>query len=49
VCREKVVVKLAGEIVIRNAVLRIDSSSDRVSAKCRRCKTWVDLPLRLVG
>jgi DNA-directed RNA polymerase subunit RPC12/RpoP len=48
-CREKVLVKLPGEIVIRNAILRVDSPSGDVSLKCPRCRTWVDVPLRYVG
>jgi DNA-directed RNA polymerase subunit RPC12/RpoP len=49
VCRMKVVVKLPGEIVIHNAILRIDSMTERVSAKCPRCKSWVEVPLRFLG
>lgn len=49
VCRMKVVVKLPGEIVIHNAILRVDSMTERVSAKCPRCKSWVEVPLRYLG
>jgi hypothetical protein len=49
VCRAKVVAKLPGEVVIRNAILRVDRTTGRVSAKCARCKRWVDVPLRYVG
>lgn len=45
-CRAKVLVKLPGEVIIRNAILRVDSPTGRVSAKCARCKTWVEVPLR---
>jgi hypothetical protein len=48
-CRTKVVVKLAGEVVIRNAILKVDAETHRVTAKCPRCKSWVEVPLRFVG
>lgn len=48
-CRSKVVTRLPGEVVIRNAILKVDASTDRVTAKCPRCKAWVDVPLRFVG
>ena len=47
-CRDKVVVGSATEIVVHNAILRVDRSTGRVSAKCRRCKGWVEVPLRYV-
>ena len=47
-CRSKVVVEHGGEVVIHNAILRVDAQSDRVTAKCPRCKAWVDVPLRFV-
>ena len=49
VCRLKMVVRASGEVVIRNAILRVDSVTGRVSAKCPRCKSWVEVPLRFVG
>ena len=49
VCGAKVVVENAGEIVIKNAILRVDSASGRVSAKCSRCKAWVAVPLTYTG
>ena len=48
-CRDKVVVDRASEVMIHNAILRIERPSGRVSAKCRRCKAWVDVPLRYLG
>jgi uncharacterized metal-binding protein YceD (DUF177 family) len=36
------------DTVIRNAILRIDHAG-QVAAKCARCKTWVEVPLRYVG
>jgi DNA-directed RNA polymerase subunit RPC12/RpoP len=49
VCRDKVVVKSPREILIRNAILRVDALTGRVTAKCGRCKSWVEVPLRYVG
>jgi hypothetical protein len=48
-CRDKVVVDRSSEVVIHNAILRIDRPSGRVTAKCRRCKAWVEVPLRYLG
>jgi hypothetical protein len=49
VCGAKVVVKNRDEIVIKNAILRVDGASGRVSAKCSRCKAWVAVPLTYTG
>ena len=48
-CRDKVVVERADEVVVHNAILRIDRPSGRVTAKCRRCKAWVEVPLKFLG
>jgi uncharacterized protein with PIN domain len=48
-CRDKVVVERDNEIVVHNAILRVDRASSRVTAKCRRCKAWVEVPLKFVG
>ena len=48
VCGAKVVVKSAGEVVIKNAILKVDGASGRVSAKCH-CKAWVAVPLMYTG
>jgi len=37
------------EVVIRNAILKVDAASGRVTAKCPRCKSWVEVPLKYVG
>jgi hypothetical protein len=42
------VVASPDDTVIRNAILRVDRGG-RVAAKCARCKTWVEVPLRYVG
>src|ERR1700730_11517530 len=49
VCGAKVVIKGADEVVIKNAILRVDGSSGRVAAKCSRCKAWVAVPLVYTG
>ena len=49
VCRAKVVVALQNEVVIHNAILKVDPATGRVSAKCARCKAWVQVPLRYTG
>ena len=49
VCGAKVVVKSPGEVVIKNAILRVDRSSGRVAAKCCHCKAWVAVPLTYTG
>ena len=48
VCRTKLVSRQGDEVIIRNAILRVDAPSGRVEAKCTRCKSWVDVPLRYV-
>jgi DNA-directed RNA polymerase subunit RPC12/RpoP len=47
-CRDKIVVRIAGEVLVRNAILRVNDGGG-VTAKCSRCKTWVDVPLRYTG
>ncbi|HEU5193683.1 MAG TPA: hypothetical protein VFW70_02995 [Methylomirabilota bacterium] len=37
------------EVVIRNAILKVDAPTGRVTAKCPRCKAWVEVPLKYVG
>src|SRR5215470_196338 len=37
------------EVIIRNAILRVESATGRVAAKCARCKSWVEVPLRYVA
>lgn len=46
VCRAKVVVTLQNEVVIHNAIIKVDPTTGRVTAKCVRCKAWVLVPLR---
>ncbi len=48
-CRDKLVVERDNEVVVHNAILRVDRPSGRVSAKCRRCKAWVEVPLKFIG
>ena len=47
-CRSRMVDQSPDDTVIRNAILRVDRAG-RVAAKCARCKTWVEVPLRYVG
>jgi len=49
VCRAKVVVTLQNEVVIHNAIIKVESLTGRVTAKCARCKAWVQVPLRYTG
>jgi len=49
VCGSKVVIRGMDEVVIKNAILRVDASSGRVTAKCSRCKAWVAVPLMYTG
>ena len=49
VCRAKVVVALQNEVIIHNAILKVDAETGRVTAKCARCKAWVQVPLRYTG
>jgi hypothetical protein len=37
------------ELLVRNAILKVDGASGQVTAKCARCKTWVEVPLRYTG
>lgn len=49
VCRETLLVRSPAEVMIRNAILRVDGPSGLVTAKCPRCKAWVEVPLRYTG
>ena len=44
-CRTKIVVPSEEGLVIKNAILRVSAASGQASAKCPRCKTWVEVPL----
>lgn len=48
-CRAKVVVTFQNEVVIHNAIIKVDPPTGRVTAKCARCKAWVPVPLRYTG
>jgi hypothetical protein len=48
VCRAKLVARGPDEVIIRNAILRVESATGRVDAKCARCKSWVEVPLKYV-
>ena len=32
-----------------NAILKVDAPTGHVSAKCSRCKAWVEVSLRYLG
>jgi len=49
VCATRIVVAGDDDLVVRNAILRVDRASGRVTAKCPRCKAWVEVPLRYIG
>ena len=49
VCETKIVVPGPDEIVVKNAILRVNRASGRVTAKCPRCKAWVEIPFRYFG
>ena len=49
VCRAKVVVALQDEVVIHNAIIKVDPATGHVTAKCVRCKAWIQVPLRYTG
>ena len=49
VCATKIVVPGPDEIVVKNAILRVARASGRVTAKCPRCKAWVEIPFRYFG
>jgi phage FluMu protein Com len=44
-CRTKIVVADQTGVVVRNAILRV-SRTGHATAKCPRCKAWVEVPLR---
>lgn len=44
-CRTKIVVPDEEGLVIKNAILRVSLQTGHATAKCPRCKTWVEVPL----
>ena len=44
-CRTKIVEPDADGLVVRNAILRVDAGTGGTTAKCPRCKRWVEVPL----
>ena len=44
----EVVARGEDEVIIRNAILRVEFATGRVVAKCARCKSWVEVPLKYV-
>ena len=48
-CRTKILIREADTIVVKNAILRVTLRTGDASAKCPRCKGWVEVPLRYVA
>jgi len=44
-CRTKIVVPGEQGLIVKNAILRVSAETGHASAKCPRCKTWVEVPL----
>ena len=44
-CREKIVIPDGDGVVVRNAILRVSVRTGHATAKCPRCKAWVEVPL----
>ena len=49
VCRSKVIARDEEAVIIHNAILKVEAATGRVAAKCARCKSWVEVPLRYVA
>ena len=45
VCATRIVVAGDGDVVVKNAILRVSAKTGRAAAKCPRCKSWVEVPL----
>ena len=45
-CGETIQKMDGGFLVVRNAILRVDLSRRCATAKCPRCKSWVEVMLR---
>ena len=45
-CRTKIVVPDADGFLVKNAILRVSVDTGDTSAKCPRCKSWVEVPLK---
>lgn len=46
VCRTKIVVLESEGLVVKNAILRVSGQTGQAKAKCPRCKSWVEVPLK---
>jgi len=44
-CRTKIVEPDGDGLVVRNAILRVSVGTGHATAKCPRCKFWVEVPL----
>ena len=43
--RTKIVVPGEERPVVKNAIRRVSAATGQATAKCSRCRTWVDVPL----
>ena len=48
-CRTKIVMPTEGGLVVKNAILHVSAATGRATAKCPRCKGWVEVPLAYHG
>jgi len=48
-CRTKIVMPSEGGLVVKNAILHVSAATGRATAKCPRCKSWVEVPLAYHG
>ncbi len=46
VCRTKIVVPDPQGVVVKNAILRVSRETGQATAKCPRCKAWMEVPLQ---
>lgn len=48
-CRTKILIREREVVVVKNAILRVSLRTGDATAKCPRCKVWVEVPLRYVA
>ena len=48
-CRTKIVVPAVDGLVVKNAILHVSAATGKATAKCPRCKSWVEVPLAYHG
>lgn len=45
VCRTKIVIPDREGLLVKNAILRVSADTGQATAKCPRCKAWMEVPL----